>query len=151
MTDKRGALLCFAWIASIILTGSLLWFFTRPVRTRMVIRAANGVLEKAGETRRLQSPVNVPPPGGPLGPGMWFTLTEVSGGSRTEGAALVFTLHRGAQAAACAAFVDGPGGFEKFVPLSAYAAQVLDNLPGAVYAMYREWVVNASKTPGMPW
>jgi hypothetical protein len=58
---------------------------------------------------------------------------------------LVFTLFRGARAAACAAFVDGRGGFEKFVPLGDYAAQVMEDLPEAVYAVYRERVLSAQE------
>ncbi|MDR2047837.1 MAG: hypothetical protein LBP69_00130 [Treponema sp.] len=136
---RRGAFLSFAWIASVILAGALLWFFTQPVRTGVLVRAANRIIARTGETRRLRMPA-----GRAAGLGTWFTLAEVSG-SPAEGSVLVFTLLRGAQTAACAAFVDGRGGFEKFVPLGDYAAQVMDDLPEAVYAVYRERIVRAQE------
>jgi hypothetical protein len=135
---RRGAFLSFAWIASVILAGTLLWFFTQTVRTGVLLRAANRVIARTGETRRLEAPA-----GRAAGLGTWFTLVEVPSGSPAEGSVLVFTLFRGARTAACAAFVDGRGGFEKFVPLGDYAAQVMEDMPEAVYAVYRERVLRA--------
>jgi hypothetical protein len=135
---RRGAFLSFAWIASVILAGSLLWFFTQTIRSGALLRAANRVIAQSGETRRLRAPA-----GRAAGLGTWFTLEELSSGSPAEGSVLVFTLFAGARTAACAAFVDGRGGFEKFVPLGDYAAQVMEDLPEAVHAVYRERVLRA--------
>ncbi|MDR0403088.1 MAG: hypothetical protein LBH35_05800 [Treponema sp.] len=132
---RRGAFLSFAWIASVILVGGLLWLFTRPIRTGALLRAANRNIARTGETRRLLAPA-----GSAAGLGTWFTLTDESGGA-AEGSALVFTLFSGARAAACAAFVDDRGGFEKFIPLG--DVQVIDDLPEAVYAVYRERILRA--------
>jgi hypothetical protein len=140
LAERRGALLCLAWIASVILVGGLLWLFTQTVRTGVLVRAANRVIARTGETRRLQAPA-----GQAAGLGTWFTLVEVPGGGAAEGSVLVFTLFAGARTAACAAFVDGRGGFEKFVPLGDYAAQVMEDLPEAVYAVYRERVLRAQE------
>jgi hypothetical protein len=137
---RRDVFLSFAWIASVILAGTLLWFFTQSARTGVLVRAANRVIARTGETRRLQAPA-----GRAAGLGTWFTLVEVPSGSPAEGSVLVFTLLGGAQTAACAAFVDGRGGFEKFVPLGDYAAQVMNDLPGAVYAVYRERIARAQE------
>jgi hypothetical protein len=135
---RRNAFLTFAWIASVILVGTLLWFFTRTVRTGVLVRAANRVIARTGETRRLQAPA-----GRAAGLGTWFTLVELPSGSPAEGSVLVFTLFRDARTAACAAFVDDRGGFEKFVPLGDYAAQVMEDLPETVRAVYRERVLRA--------
>jgi hypothetical protein len=137
---RRGAFLTFAWIASVILAGTLLWFFTQTTRTGVLLRAANRVIARTGETRRLRAPA-----GRAAGLGTWFTLVEVPSGSPAEGSVLVFTLFAGTRTAACAAFVDGRGGFEKFVPLGDYAVQVMKDLPEAVYAVYRERVLRAQE------
>jgi hypothetical protein len=137
---RRDAFLTFAWIASVILVGTLLWFFTRTVRTGILVRATNRVIARTGETRRLAAPA-----GRAAGTGTWFTLTEVPSGRPAEGSVLVFTLFAGARTAAIAAFVDGRGGFEKFVPLGDYAAQVMEDLPETVHAVYRERVLRAGE------
>jgi hypothetical protein len=137
---RRSAFFTFVWIASVIFAGSLLWFFTQTVRTGSLLRAANRVIALTGETRRLQAPA-----GRAAGLGTWFTLVEDSSGDSAEGSVLVFTLFAGVRTAACAAFVDGQGGFEKFVPLGDYAAQVMEDLPEAVYAVYRERVLRAGE------
>jgi hypothetical protein len=138
--ERRAALLCLTWIASVILVGGLLWLFTQTVRSGALIRAANRIIARSGETRRLQAPV-----GRAAGLGTWFSMVEVPGGEAAEGSVLVFTLFAGARTAACAAFVDGRGGFEKFVPLGDYAAQVMNDLPETVYAVYRERVLRAQE------
>jgi hypothetical protein len=135
---RRGAFLCFAWIASIILAAGLLWFFTRTVRTEILMRTANRIIARTGETRRLKTPA-----GRAAGLGTWFSLTEVPGGAAAEGSVLVFTLYAGARTLVCAAFVDGRGGFEKFVPLG--DAQVMNDLPAAVYSVYRERILRAQE------
>ena len=140
LDERRGALLCLAWIASVILAGTLLWAFTRSVRAGVLVRAANRVIARTGETRRLRAPA-----GRAAGLGTWFNLVEVPSGDPAEGSVLVFTLFRGARTAACAAFVDGRGGFEKFVPLGDYAAQVMEDLPEAVHAVYRERIARAQE------
>jgi hypothetical protein len=137
---RRGAFLSFAWIASVIVAGTLLWLFTQSVRTGILVRAANRVIARTGETRRLRTPA-----GRAAGLGTWFTLVEVPSGRPAEGSVLVFTLLSGTRTAACAAFVDGRGGFEKFVPLGDYAAQVMDDLPEAVHAVYRERIARAQE------
>jgi hypothetical protein len=137
---RRDAFLTFAWIASVILAGTLLWLFTQTVRTGALLRAANRVIARTGETRRLRAPA-----GRAAGLGTWFTLEEVPSGSPAEGSVLVFTLFADARAAACAAFVDGRGGFEKFVPLGDYAAQVMEDLPEVAHDLYRERVLRAQE------
>jgi hypothetical protein len=139
-SERRNLLLCCAWIGAAFLLGTLLWGLTYSIRPRFLLRAANRVIARSGETRRLDTPA------GQTGLGTWYTLVTVPGNTEAEGWALVFTLMDGTRAAACAAFVDQRGNLEKLIPLSDYAAEVTADLPKAVYTLYRERIKTALRT-----
>jgi hypothetical protein len=138
--ERRNLLLCCAWIGAAFLLGTLLWVFTRSLRPQLLQRAANRVIARSGETRRLDAPA------GQTGFGTWYTLVTVPDNTSTEGWALVFTLMDGTRAAVCAAFVDHQGNIEKLIPLSEYAVEVTADLPEPVYNLYKERIRAALRT-----
>lgn len=134
MTEsRRGVLFCCAWIGSCLLAGCLLWFFTQSARTNFLLRSANRVIARSGDSRRLLAADGR---AGELG--TWFTLVEVPENRAAGGRALVFTLMDGTRAASCAAIVGADKKVEKIIPLSAYAEMVLEKLPEPVYRLYVE-------------
>lgn len=137
---RRNLLLCCAWIGSCIVLASFLWFFTRGLRADFLIREANRVIARTGDPRRLDEAAGK---AGELG--MWFTLVEVPRGTSVPGTVLVFTLMNGSVSAACAAFVDDGGTLEKIVPLSEHAAQISGELPGPLYAVYKDRIETAAQ------
>jgi hypothetical protein len=60
---ERKVFLCAAWIGAALLIGGLLWFFTQPYRTRLLIEAANKNLAAGGrlerQSRFFSSPASV--------------------------------------------------------------------------------------------
>ncbi|MDR1930597.1 MAG: hypothetical protein LBQ44_08220 [Treponema sp.] len=139
--ERRPLLLSVVWIGAVLLFGGLLWFFTQPLRTQVLIEKINRELADQGETRRI---TGVLPGGRASGFGTWYSLDGVSGSGR----ALVFTLLRGSSAAACAALVDPEGAVEALLPLSENASRILEGLPEPVYRFYEGRIEKAARRPG---
>jgi hypothetical protein len=128
-TVKRNVLVCFAWIGSVLVFGLLVWLFTMPYRTRLLIETVNTVLAESGggriETRRnfSFSPASV------MG-GSWFPINNAAE------KVFVFSVLRNGIAAACVAIVDSGGKVRTILPLSGNARQIIKELPLPVYRFY---------------
>jgi hypothetical protein len=129
---------CAAWIGGVLLVGGLLWFFTQPLRSALLITSVNAVLTRNGETRLLESPLAPRGiPGKALG--TWYTLRN------TSERALVFSIPRGGLFASCVALVSETGTLEVLIPLSENAVQVLETLPASVLGTWRGRIEAASR------
>jgi len=125
--SRKNVLLCLAWIGSTLVIGFLLWFFTMPYRTRLLIETVNKTLAANGGGRiETQAGVPLSPVSG-MG-GAWFSAGADS--------AFVFVMLRNGIAASCVALVDGGGKVKTILPLGDNARQLTDELPLPVYRFY---------------
>jgi len=128
LPNKRDALLCLAWIGSIILLGGILWFFTQPYRTRLLTQTVNKTLARyAGRERITEQPIF---PGNPAVGGIWFELTN------SNGRAFVFTMMHNGNSAACVALTDPDGRVKTILPLGSNSEQITEELPQPVFNFY---------------
>jgi hypothetical protein len=141
---RRSFIISAIWIGSCVLAAGLLWGLTQPIRTRALVQAANRVIARTGETRRLAAPA------GRLSDfGTWFRLVEVPGNTAVEGLALVFTLMNGTRHFSCAALIRKDGSVETIIPLSEYAERELRILPETLYTMYAGRIKAAAVSSGV--
>ncbi|MDR2029586.1 MAG: hypothetical protein LBP93_08635 [Treponema sp.] len=120
------------WILGLILIGGLLWFFTQPLRTRLVIRSVNRVLASLDEPRRLDdaiSPWGLPGQGPQLG--SWYILAEA------DGRAVVFPMMNEGILASFIAILSPEGTVDALLPLSANAVRILERLPPGTVQTYK--------------
>ena len=141
---RRTLMISTIWIGSCVLVAGLLWFLTQPLRTRVLVQAANRVIARTGETRRLAAPA-----GRFSDFGTWFTLVEVPGNTAVEGMAVVFTLMNGTRHFSCAALIRKDGSVETMIPLSEYAERELRVLPETLYALYAGRIKTATVLSGV--
>jgi hypothetical protein len=120
-----------AWIAVILLLGSLSWFFTQPIRGRILLNSVNRVLTTSGLSLRLEAPI-LPwqMPGRATRLGSWFTLAN------SEDWGLVFPIMFDGIPASFFAVVSPGGAVNALVPLSNHSAKVLDRLPPETLRIY---------------
>lgn len=119
------------WICGLVLAGGLAWFFTQPLRVDAMMRSVNRSLARREDPRRLIAPLSLPRVKGNAAPlGMWYSL------EKTEDRFFVFPLMRDGPLALCGVRVSPEGGVEEFIPLSAHAEQVLEDLPPGIAQTY---------------
>jgi hypothetical protein len=120
-----------AWIAGILLLGSLSWFFTQPIRERILLYSVNRVLTTSGLSLRLEAPI-FPwrMPGKATQLGSWFTLAN------SEDWGVVFSIMFDGIPASFFAVVSPRGAVNSLVPLSNHSAKVLDRLPPETLRIY---------------
>jgi hypothetical protein len=127
----RNAGIFAAWIAGILLLGSLAWFFTKPVRDRMLLYSVNRVLTASGLSPRLEAPI-LPwrMPGKATQLGRWYTLA----GSEDWG--VVFSVMIDGIPVSFFAAVSPRGAVNSLVPLSNHSVKALDRLAPETLRIY---------------
>jgi hypothetical protein len=105
------------WIAAFLLVGSLLWFFTRPVRTRLLMESVNRVLEQTGREERLSEALTGLP-GRPIFLGTWFALED------SEDQALIFPIMVDGLFLPCMAMVSPAGTVAELIPLNTHSRSI---------------------------
>lgn len=133
---KDGAIL-FGWIASIILVAGLCWFFTQPLRSRLLLNAVNRVLVQSGDSRRLGEPIPQAALAGRSRMGSWYTLGERRPGNALDGnRALIFTFIGEGTFFPCVAMVLPGGKVEEFIPLGSHGEKMLKRVSPEVLKIY---------------
>ena len=144
---KDGAIF-LGWIAGLILIASLAWFFTQPLRSNLLLKSVNKVLEESGDSRRLEEPVP-PRSTSTSGFGEWYTVTRTEAHGRqgefaargyfSEGTrVLIFTFIGEGAFFPCAAVVSPGGRVEEFIPLNNYGEKVLKQISPGILKIYRQ-------------
>jgi hypothetical protein len=133
------------WLAGLCIVGVLLWTLTRDGRRAAEMRAANTVLEAAGEQARLVSLIS--PwlfPGAVSEAGTWWTLDD-------KNPAVIFTVPYHGIFTPFIALFDDKRAIAKIYPLSAGAALAQKRLAPAIFALWETRITNAARLlPGAP-
>jgi hypothetical protein len=121
----------FGWIAGLVLIGGAAWFFTQPVREKMLMNSVNRILAQEKGARLLSAPLAAPRSSGLAVPlGSWYGL-ENSGD-----VFFVFALMRDGPLALWGARVSPGGKVEELLPLSGHARQIFADLPQGMLLTY---------------
>ena len=133
----KDAAIFVGWIAGLVLIAGLCWFLTQPVRSKILSRAVNQVLEQSGNSYVLGGEVSP----GALKPGVskmgsWYTMVR-SGQAGAEGTrAFIFVFIGEGTFFPCAARVAPDGKVEEFIPLSSYGEKVIKRVPSEILKLY---------------
>jgi hypothetical protein len=128
-------------MGAVLVIGCLVWFFTQPYRTSLLIEEVNKALARNGIYERLEDPALFS--GNPAVGGQWFTLNNSSK------LVFVFNLMYGGNTAACAAYTETDGGVIAILPLGSNSTQIIEELPPVVYRFYADRIEqNAQKRNG---
>ena len=115
---EAGVLL--AWIVGLFLIAGLAWFFTRPLRTGMMIRNINTVLRNSQEFRQLEGRVKADRGG------TWYSVRN------SEDRALIFSIMTDGILAPYLLFVSPQGEMARPIPLGIHSARMQERLPPEV-------------------
>jgi hypothetical protein len=119
------------WILGLVLIGGLLWFFTQPLRTRLIIRSVNRVLASSNEPRRLDAAVSSWGLSGRRSQlGSWYTL------EKDDGRAVVFPMMSDGIPAPFIAILSPGGTVDVLLPLSLNSARILPRLSRGTIETY---------------
>jgi len=134
----RDAAIVAGWVAGLVVIAALIWFFTQPLRDRLILNAVNHVLEQSGDSRRLEAPI----PSGALNAGQsrmgfWYTVSGLPHGSK----AFVFTFVAEGTFFPGAALVSPAGTIEEFIPLSNHAERMLRRISPEILKLYGRRIV----------
>jgi len=135
----RDAAILAGWIIGLVLFAGILWFFTQPVRDRILSNAVNQTLEQSGDIRRLEAPV----PSGALRAGVskmgsWYTMA-----GRPENRVFVFAFIAEGTFFPCAAFVTPEGNVEEFIPLNNHGERMLRRISPEILNLYTRRIEGA--------
>jgi len=127
------------WIAGLLLIAGLVWYFTQSVRSNLLLRAVNKVMEQSGDNRRLGERLPVRS----AGMGSWFSITEAvrrrDSGSEVvvEGTrAYVFVFISNGSFFPCAAVVLPEGRVEEYIPLNSQGRRMLKRVSPEILSIY---------------
>jgi hypothetical protein len=138
----KDPLLLAGWIAGLILIAGLFWFFTQPVRNRLMRNAVNKALQQTGDSRSLVEPVSPAVYHGKSGlplMGSWFTIIDIEafGTADSEGKkAFVFAFIAEGDSFPCAAVVAPDGKVAEFIPLSSHGERTLRRISPGILDIY---------------
>jgi len=138
-TILKDTMILFGWIASILIIAGICWFFTQPLRNRLLIRAVNVVLAQSGDSRRLIEPSS-PERRGSLLTGSWFTMLDKTAEGKKV---IVFSFIGDGTFFPCAAVISPNGGVEEFIPLNSHGEKVLRRISPGILKIYARRIERA--------
>ena len=139
MTLIKNTAILAGWIAGLIILAGLIWFFTQPVRNRIMLNAVNQVLEHSGDTRRLDAPLSP----GMITPGLHRTGSWYTMAGQTANRVFVFAFTAEGTFFPCAAVVTPEGNVEEFIPLNNHAERMLKRLSPEIIKLYTRRIEGA--------
>ena len=135
----KDTMIFLGWIASILIIAGVFWFFTQPLRNRLMLRAVNRVLIQLGDSRRLAEESS-PETGSSLLTGSWFVMTGASaGGSKV----VVFSFIGEGTFFPCAAVVSQDGKVREFIPLNSHGEKMLKRISPGILRIYTRRIEGA--------
>ena len=124
----KDIMIILGWIFGLVIIASLCWFFTQPMRNRLLINAVNQVLERSGDYRRVSEPVPVRYTR-TLGLGRWYYFSE-------DTRIYIFTFIGEGTFFPCAAVKTAEGKVEEFIPLNHHGERILKRISPEIVEMY---------------
>jgi hypothetical protein len=129
-TMKRWGIF-LAWFLGLLILGGLLWFFTQPVRNRVMIRSVNRVLTLYGEDSRLEKTLSPwAMPGRAAQAGTWFSVVN------SEKRGIVFSIMQGGTMGSFLGIISPGGTVDALIPLGNNAVKMKDQLPEGIRRIY---------------
>ena len=129
-TVLKDALIILGWAAALIIIAGLCWYFSQPLRNRLLVNAVNQVLEQSGDSRRVLEPVSLKNTRAP-GLGRWYSFT---GDSRIY----IFTFIGEGAFFPCAAVQANDGKVQELIALNKYGARVLNRISPEIINIYSQ-------------
>jgi len=143
-TIFKDAAILAGWIAGLVLIAGLLWFFTQPLRSRILMNAVNQVLEQSRDPRRLGAQVS----SGALNYGVsrlgaWYTITEAQGRNHAGSRVFIFAFIGEGTFFPCAAVVAPDGRVREFIPLNNHGERMLRRISPEILRLYSRRIEGA--------
>ncbi|GHV80136.1 hypothetical protein AGMMS49944_19270 [Spirochaetia bacterium] len=110
-----------AWIAGMFLIAGLAWFFSRPLRTGLMIRNINTVLRNSPDSRQLEGRLY------DSQRGTWYSVHN------SEDRAVVISIMADGILVPYLLFVSPQGGMTPPIPLGSHSARMQERLPREVF------------------
>ena len=131
----------------ILLTASLIWFLSFPVRERILIRGINKILAVNGDSQFITGPLSVEklPSRNASRLGSWFLLAEASDGRPDR--LLVFSFMADGFFFPCAAVLSPEDTVKRLIPLNPHGEKLLNYLPPGVIAFYIQRIEKGLNPP----
>jgi len=125
----KDRLILLGWFAGLLAAASLAWSLSFPYRSHSLMQSVNKVLEIAGDTRILASPL----PGrfikrSPMG--FWYRLYE------SDSIFFVFVIMNEGILVPCGVEINKDGKAVDIVPLGSHARQLIGRIPRGVIQVY---------------
>ncbi len=137
----KDRLILLGWFAGLLLAVSLAWSLSFSYRSASLMRSVNKVLEAAGDTRELFSPL----PRGftrPAPMGFLYRLYE------SDSLFFVFVIMNEGILVPCGVEIDKDGKAVDIVPLGNHARQLIGRIPQGVIQVYLRRIEAAASAGG---
>jgi len=133
--ETKAPAIFVAWISAILILAGIFWFFTQPLRTHILARAVNRVLEQSEDFRRLEGQSTN---GGSsfFGMNTWFTMTGHNAHVADGMKAVVFTFIGEGTFFPCLAVLSPEGKVIEFVPLNNHGKRVISRISPGILQTY---------------
>ena len=117
------------WIAGLVLIASLIWGFSFPARSAMLMRSVNRVLAQAGDNRTLSAPL-LDFDAEPVPLGCWYSVNG------SDSIFFVFVIMQEGILVPCGAEISEEGRVLNMVPLGGHARQAMTRIPEGLIRIY---------------
>ena len=140
----KDAAIFIGWIGGLILIAGLAWFFTQPLRSRLLHRAVNRALEQSDNSFRLGEPVS--PRLTRAGLGSSFSMADISGRRSFFGSRVfVFTFVGEGFFFPCAAVLGPDGRVQEFIPLTSYGRRMMSRTSPEILRIHARRIEGAER------
>jgi hypothetical protein len=129
LSAYKNKAISFCWIACLLILIALLWILTQPLMAYYLLRTVNRTFIKTGQPYRIASSLAQNRENSSLW-GYWYSLAN------TQDSIIVFAFMRDGILVPLGGIVSPEGDVKEMIPLSAHAAQVMDELPINIQQMY---------------
>jgi hypothetical protein len=137
----KNKVISFSWIAGLLILISLIWIMTQPLMARYLLRTVNRTLINTGQPHRAVSSLAQSRENASL-LGFWYSMAN------TQERLFVSAIMRDGILVPIGVIVSPEGDVKEMIPLSAHAAQVMDELPLNIQRMYAARIEASAKNDG---
>ena len=132
----KDSLIIIGWSFALIIFAGIFWYFTQPIRNRILVNTVNQVIEQSGDNRRILEPImmrNIRD----KGLGRWYYSTD-----NTK--IYIFIFIGKGTFFPCAAITTTDGSIEKYIPLNRYGERIFSDISPEIINIYSRRVEGRS-------